>query len=70
MVERDAIGIARDDTKFVELPDDIEVTGPDGKKIPRDRRRVRLVTVITFDPFHAVADVAPELWPWAGRGRR
>ena len=70
MVDDGAIGIARDDTSFVELPEDIKVTGPDGKRIPRDGRLVRLVTTGTFDPFHCVADVAPELWPWATRRRR
>jgi hypothetical protein len=58
-----AIGVAMDDTEFVELPEDVEVTEPDGTPVPRDPSRVRLVTVATFDPFHCVADVAPELWP-------
>ncbi len=70
MVEDGAIGVCREDTSFVELPDDIEVQGPDGKRIPRDGRLVRLVTTSTFDPFHCVADVAPELWPWALRQKR
>ena len=70
MVEKDAIGICRDDTSFVELPEDIGVQEPDGKRIPRDGKLVRLVTTSTFDPFHCVADVKPELWPWATRKRR
>lgn len=52
---------------FVELPEDIDVQGPDGKRIQRDSKLVRLVTTSTFDPFHGVADVAPELWPWSKR---
>jgi hypothetical protein len=61
------ISIASDNTEFVALPEDIEVIGPNGKRIPRDKRRVRLITVGTFDPFHGVADVLPELWSWSSR---
>jgi hypothetical protein len=74
MVKGTAIGICRDDTEFVELPEDVEVTDPDGEPIPRDAPRVRVVTTATFDPFHCIADVAPELlWAellWATRRRR
>lgn len=58
-IERPNISVAKSDTEWTRLPDDIRVLDGDGELISPSAGRCFYVTVATIDPFHGLCEADP-----------